>query len=214
MGILINGVRFLMGPDGGADGGGDGGDAGGAGPDPVKIDLVEARKDPEFEKQFMSAIDGATTKALLTFKEKGFKTAVDAGIAAHVEQSKTKTPEQIRLDESDSKMLALEQKLATKELLEMKTANKEIGRAMFKEAGLPDGLLDFFVSDNAETSKANFEKGVKILGKFGTDVKKGVLDGNNIKVSTKTVASGGLKEPGEGASREDWKTYLKAKAKE
>jgi len=94
----------------------------------------------------------------------------------------------------------------------MKHANKDVGRKMFKEAGLPDGLLDFLTSENSETSKTNFEKAVNFLDGFRNEIKKGLLSGNNTKVIEKTTtATSGLKEPKEGASREEWKAYFAAK---
>ena len=183
--------------------------------EPKAITLDEARKNPEFEKQLASLVDSATTKAIATYKDKGFKSAVDEAVTARQKALETKTPDQIRIEEAEAKLEAMQATIADKERLEMRNSNKDVGRSAFKKAGLPDSLLDFFVTDNSESSKENIAKAIEALEGFKTTIKQELLGGNNITVpgKTKQTGDGTAKEPGPGATREQYMAWWKSQGK-
>lgn len=175
----------------------------------VEIKLEDALKNPDFAKQLKSYVDSASGKAVEAYKDKGFAAAVDKAVESRIKARETKTPEQIKFDEYESKLAEMQSKIAEKELSEMRGKNKDLARGKFKEAKLPDSLLDFFVSEDEEKTNKNLEKAMKALGDFRDEVKKGVLSGNNTVVPGKTVTTSGLKEPGPGATKQQWADYWK-----
>lgn len=175
----------------------------------VSINLEEALKDQNFSKQFQSYVDSQTSKAVEAFKQKGFVAAVEKEVETRLKAKETKTPEQIKFEEYEAKLADMQNKIAEKERLEMRIKNKESARTSFIEAKLPEGLLDFLVSEDAEKTKSNIEAATKMLEDFRTDVKKSIVSGNNIDVPGKTVPGLTDKEPGPNATKEEWKAYYK-----
>ena len=174
------------------------------------ISFEEARKSPEFEKELGSFMDSRINTAIDAHKVKGFAKAVDEGVAAKQKALETKTPDQIKFEEYELKLSEMEKKVAEKEKAEMRGTNKEVGRAAFKEAKLPDTLLDFFVSENSETSKTNIDRAAKALDDFRTQITQDILAGNNIKVPGRTTGdSDGIKQPREDAPKQEWTNYWK-----
>lgn len=163
----------------------------------------------DFAKEFNSTVDSKISKAVEAYKEKGFKSAVDLAVEERLKAKETKTPEQIKIEELETQLKGVTTKAQEKELLEMRMKNEKEARKQFKDAGLPDSLIGFFVSEDSEKTNTNVETAIKELSNFKTELTKGVLDSNNTKVPGKTVVIDGLTEPGKGATQAEWKEYYK-----
>jgi hemerythrin superfamily protein len=178
-------------------------------------DVSNLMENEEFATQFQSAADSLVSKAVEAYKEKGFKSAVEKAVEDRLKAKETKTPEQLRIAELESTMEGLKTKAQEKELLEMKVKNSGTGRKALKDAELPDSLIDFLVSEDAAKTDDNVKKAVEILTSFKTDLTKKLLGENNTKVPGKVIKdnNGSLKEPGKGATKEQWTAYYKAGGK-
>jgi len=113
------------------------------------VEGVEGFLDTEAGKKVLQPrLDQNFTKGLNTWKEKNLSTLVAQEVA---KQNPSKTPVEIALEELQKKYDDSEKAGKRKEL--MNTAIKKAN-----EKGLPVDLLDFFVSDDEETTTANLAK--------------------------------------------------------
>lgn len=176
--------------------------------DSVIPDVNELIKNPDFIKNLQPIIDSQVSKGVEAYKEKGFKSAVEKEVELRLKAQTTKTPEQLKFDEYESKLAEMQQKIQQKELAELKLKNRELARSEFKD--LPEDLLDFFVSEDTELTKKNAEKIKTVLENYKTEIKKQILAGNNITVPGHQAESN-LKDPGPNGTKEQWKEYYKNK---
>lgn len=170
--------------------------------------VEDVLKDEKLKPLVYSIVDSKVTKALETQRSK-LEASLNERAEELIKQRATKTPEQIKLDELNAKIANMEKQVADKELNEMRLTNKSKATKMLNEANLPIDLVDFIVSADAEETDANAAKVIEVLTGFTTEIKQGVLKNNNTQLPGKTKMSGGLKEPGPNASKEEWKAYVK-----
>jgi hypothetical protein len=174
------------------------------------VDFDALLKNPDFTKKLNSFVDSKTTQAIKTYKEQGFATAVEKEVDNRLKARETKTPEQIRLEETEAKLNVVLSNLAEKERTEMRLKNKDTARSLLTEAKVPDDILDFIVDADGEKTKDNVSKVLEIFTKFKTNIVQTEFSNNNITVpSTKKVGNGNNKEPAENASKEEWMSYFR-----
>jgi uncharacterized protein (DUF885 family) len=172
-------------------------------------DFDSLLQNPDVAKRIQSMIDAGVSKGVESYKEKGFTKAVEQEVEQRLKARETKTPEQIKFEEYEAKLAAMQDQLAQKERLEMRTKNKEAARAKIKEVGVPDDLLDFVVSEDSEKTNNNLEKYIASLSNFKNQIKQEILKGNNIKVpgaNTETGAEPDLSK----MTKDQVKAYLKS----
>ena len=107
----------------------------------------------------------------------------------------------------------MQNQIAEKEKLEMRQKNKDAARSKFKEANLPDSLLDFFVSEDAEKTDGNIKKAIEAMTEFQTSIKKDVLGNNNIKVPGKTDTSDVADQAPDGLTKQEYVAWFKKNRK-
>lgn len=179
----------------------------------VTIDsLLSNEKTAKLVQSYADSISG---KAVDSYRDKGFKTAVEKAVEDRIKALETKTPEQIKIDELASKLSAYEAKIQEKELFEMKTSNKEAARGKFKEAGLPDTLIDFFVDADSEKTNTNISKAIEALTGFKTSISQELLGSNNTQVPGKTVLNTQLNtgQAPDGLSKAEYIAWFKKNRK-
>lgn len=158
-----------------------------------------------------NALKGAWAESYRTEK---LPDMVNKEVEARIKAKETKTPEQIRFDEYETKLTAMANQIAEKEKFEMRSKNKETARTKFKEAGLPDTLLDFFVSEDATKTDDNVIKAIEALTGFQTSIKQDVLGNNNIKVPGKTEDNTlNIDQAPEGLSKSEYVAWFKKNRK-
>ena len=107
----------------------------------------------------------------------------------------------------------MQNQIAEKERLELRTKNKDLARGKFKEAGIPDTLLDFFVSEDATKTDENVAQAISALTEFQTSVKQNVLGNNNTKVPGKTETSIDINQAPDGLSKSEYVAWFKQNRK-
>lgn len=174
----------------------------------------ELLQDDEFKKSLESYADSRVSKAVDTYKTKTLPQAVEEAAKKRVEAMNQKTPEQIKYEELERKVLESEarsQKIEREKLIE---ANKNIALKFSAEKKLPTDVLDFFVSDEEEVTKKNLNLFSTMMENHDTNIKQEFMSGNNTKIpGNKEVFSNGIKEPGENATPAEWDAWYLASRK-
>lgn len=111
--------------------------------EPSTPKLADLIKDEGFAKQLQSYVDSEVGKGVTAFEKQGFAQKVEKEIEARMKARETKTPEQIKLDEMTAKLTEMQNKIAEKEIFEMRVKNKDIVRSELKD--IPDELLEFLL---------------------------------------------------------------------
>lgn len=172
----------------------------------------EALKNEDFSKSLMKYVDSAVSRGVETYKTKNFQEAVEKGVTEKIEASKYKTPDQLQMIEMQKTMSAMKEELAAEKLAKIRSTNKNLALKGLSEKGLPSGLSDFIITDTEETTLSNLDNITQIINDYQQGIKSENLKNNNIIVPTgDTTTLGTLKEPGDGASKEEWKQYWKNK---
>lgn len=115
------------------------------------------------------AIETAKSNAIAKFKENDLQKLIDEAVKA--KSNEGKTPEQIKLEE-------LETKLAEMEKEKTIATNKANYSKVLTEKGLPVDLLDFIYADEEEVFNANIEKINTILQSAVTSSTNEILNNN------------------------------------
>jgi len=177
----------------------------------VKITFEEAMKDPDFARAINSYKDSAVSKGVESYKSGNFEEAVKKAVEQRLEESKKKTPEQIKIEEMAKTMEKMKADLEKERLEKIRLNNNSLARKALDAKGFPKDLADFIIGDTEEATNEKLGKLIEILSDYEQGKKTEALKNNNIKVPE---SAGNLdvkvKEPGEGASKEDWKAYWKA----
>ena len=113
--------------------------------------------------------DRAVTEGIEGFKKKGMQKLIDEAVKA--KSNEGKTPEQIKLEE-------LETKLAEMEKEKTIATNKANYSKVLTEKGLPVDLLDFIYADEEEVFNGNIEKINTILQSAVTSSTNEILNKN------------------------------------
>jgi len=180
---------------------------------PIVVDnsnVIEEYKNSQAYIDDVNALKGKWAEAYKADKLPGM---VDKEVETRLRARETKTPEQIKFDEYETKLAAMQNQIAEKEVFEMRSKNKELARGKFKEAGLPDTLLDFFVSEDETKTNDNIGIAIEALTGFKTSIKQDALGNNNIKVPgsdvvTDTKTGHGIPVP-TSANPKEWEAYHK-----
>ncbi|SQB99774.1 Uncharacterised protein [Clostridium paraputrificum] len=115
------------------------------------------------------AIETAKSNAIAKFKENDMQKLIDEAVKA--KSNEGKTPEQIKLEE-------LETKLAEMEKEKTIATNKANYSKVLTEKGLPVDLLDFIYADEEEVFNGNIEKINTILQSAVTSSTNEILNKN------------------------------------
>lgn len=178
---------------------------------PKEMSFEELMKNEDFAKQLRSFADSESSKAVDAFKEKGFKKAVEAGVAEALEAKEKKTPHQIEVEELNKRLNAVETENQEKELKRLRSDNKVKAINFLKDKSLPADLLDFLVSEESEKTDENINVFATMMENYGQAIKQGQLKENNTFVPSDPGNGDSLQEPGEDASKEEWKEYYAKK---
>lgn len=177
----------------------------------VMPSFEEALKDEGFNKSIKSYVDSAVSKGVDTYKKGAFEDAVNKAMEERVEKSKHKTPDQLRIEEMSTQMERMNQQLIERELAESRAKNKNTALKELTDKGMPTGLIDFVIDDTEEATISNINGMTDVINNYLQGIKSEDLKHNNIKVPNKENTSvNGIKEPAEGASKEEWRAYWKS----
>lgn len=143
----------------------------------------------DFKKKVDSIADSRSGKAVATYKEKGFKEAVEKEVKLREEAKNHKEPWEIKIEESDRKLAAVENMLAQKERDSLIATNKAKALTILSEKSLPTSIIDFVVSDEEDKTLANLDIISKTFEDFAQSIKKDMLKGNNTNVPSNTSAN-------------------------
>lgn len=174
----------------------------------TKISFNDILNDEVLKKELQKYVDKNVTKAIETFKNGSFQEAVEKAAQEKIEKSKEKSPEQLQLEEMRKTMEAMQAELEKERIEKIRTKNKNLALKGLNEKGLPTGLSDYVIADTEEETLEKLNNITGIFSEYAQNIKSEVLSNNNTYVpeeSTKTP--GPLKEPGENASKEEWKAY-------
>jgi len=138
-------------------------------------------------QDYIDLINAEKGKIIENFRKEKLPGLIDEQVDIRIKAKETKTPEQLKFAEYESQLADLKNKIGAKELIEKRSINKDSARVKFKEAKLPDSLLEFFVTEDEEATNLNVDKAIKELNIFRDAFKEDVFIKNNIKVPGKTV---------------------------
>ena len=126
----------------------------------VSADKAEGfLKTTEGKKFLQPILDKNFTKGLETWKSKNLEGLIEEAVK---KRNPTKTPEQLEIEKL-KKQIEDEKNARTYEAL----VNKALKAA--KEKGLPDGIVDFFVGADEETTLSNLDHLETVFNKAVTD---------------------------------------------
>lgn len=112
------------------------------------------------------------------------------------------------------KMEAMDRQLAERATAERKAKSKTSALKELTDKGMPTGLLDYVIADTEEATLEKVNGMSEIIEGYIQNIKSEKLKNNNTIVPTNEgTPSGGLEEPQEGASKQEWATYWKNKNK-
>ena len=174
--------------------------------------LDEMLKDDGFKKQFQSQLDSAVSKGVEAYKSGSFQIAVDKATEAKLEALKTKSPEQLQVEEVKNQMAALQKTIDDERNATTRAKNKNVALTGLTEKGLPAGLGDFITGDTEDETIKQLDNMTNVISEYVQGLKADGLKNNNIEVPHKETLSGaGLKIPKADASAAEWEQYYIAK---
>lgn len=127
-------------------------------------------RDPDYSK----AIDARVTGAINTYKEKGFKAAVEEELKKKQLEGQ-KEPWQLEIE-------ALKSELAKKEQENIRSSQKARALKVAAEKGLPSDILDYFLGASDEETDTKLGQLGKTFEEYTSKIKQEVLKSHNIGV--------------------------------
>lgn len=169
-------------------------------------------QDPAYKDKIQSYIDSAVNRGIQTYKEKTLPKEIEREAAKlrekQDEEFKDMSPREREMYET-VKQMKEEQEKTAKEARLLK--NQKLATDKLKDLNATDFADILLRGSEDETEEFLGEKLdtlSKIIYERDKRLEKELLKNNNIKVPGQTTLSGGaLKEPGEGATKDQWKEY-------
>jgi len=161
-------------------------------------------------QSYIDNINAEKGKWAESYKTEKLPGMVETEVEARLKAQATKTPEQIKFDDYENRLATMQNQIAEKEKEGMRNTNKDLARNKFKEAGIPDTLLDFFVTEDATKTESNIATAIEAMTGFQTQIKQGVLGDNNTKVPGKTDTDTiDVNQAPEGLSKAEYVAWFK-----
>ena len=137
----------------------------------LNVDIVKrfVAENEEAQKWLQAEKDRAVSKGIETWKQKTLPGILDEEREKiRRELNPEETPEQKRLRELERK---LEQELRARRLAELRAQAKDYAQ----EKGLPSALIDHFIADDEEATRANLEKFAQVWSQAVQEAREGVF---------------------------------------
>jgi hypothetical protein len=185
----------------------------------IKTFLAENKEVPEVQEFLNTMIKVPSAEELVRIPEvqkvidqkvslgiNGFKEKTLPGIL-ETERKKisepTVSPEMQRIQE-------LEKKLAEKERTESRGNQKNKIVKSFSEKNLPIDFADYLIGDSDEETDQKLTTFMESFGKYEQKIREEILKGHSTVVPKEKESTKFTKEPGAGATKEQWAEYTRA----
>jgi mannitol-1-phosphate/altronate dehydrogenase len=174
----------------------------------------QAMENPDFAKAMKSFADKEGSRQVEAFKNKTLPSTIEDEVKKRLEAQNHKEPWQIKLEEMEKQQNQLMEQLKQKERSELIQKNKNQALKTLTDKKLPSDILDYLVSDEQEKTNSSIEAFVSMMDNYTTNLKQDLLKSNNVRVPGQgETFTGGAQEPGEGASKAEWKAYWASQKK-
>lgn len=176
----------------------------------LELSAETSTEEETFTKlQVKSMIDSEISKAVNKYKETTYKKDLEVGISKALENRDKKTPEQIQISNLQKELESERNIRIEKERTVLRNSNLKTAMETLSSKGLPVEFADLIASDDSEKTTTELSKVMDVLDTIITKTKQQVIDGNNIRIPSKTKSGDSTTLPGENASKEEWKTWIK-----
>jgi hypothetical protein len=174
---------------------------------------AESSAQAEVKKSFtQSEVDSMISKAIEKNKATNYQRDLDEGIKKALEDREKKTPEQLKFEQLERELEHERNLRIEKERENLKSQNLDFAKDYLSKNNLPTELAKFIASDDAEKTQSGLESITDVLSGLVTKTKQSVMDGNQVKIPSKTKSSSS-DEPSLDVSKDVWKSWLKQNTK-
>jgi len=179
----------------------------------IKENVDEVQKSAEsstpetFTKdQVQKLVDSEISKAVNKYKETTYRKDLEKGIAQALEDREKKTPEQLQIEKLQQELESERNIRLEKERAVLKDKNMKTAMELLASKNMPVELAEFVASEDDSKTTDSLNKIISALEGVVTKTKQSMIDGNNIKVPSKSTNDADNK-PGPNASKAEWKNY-------
>ena len=142
-------------------------------------DLNTLMENETFKKEFVDLLNKekgeAGRQAIERFRESELPKILDQEVDKRIEARSKKEPWQVKLEEME-RQLAEEREIRKKtELQGIREKNTRLAMEVLSEKQLPSNLVEYFVTEDPETTKENINKFVEVMENHTSRVKQNLV---------------------------------------
>ena len=145
-----------------------------------EIDVNQFMEREDVKKKLQSSIDAEASRQVETFKTNTLPDMIKKGISEKEEAAKTKTPEQLKFEEYETKLSEMDSLLKSEKLGKVRETNKNKALKILSEKKLPTTIVELFIDEDEEVTLENVAAFTTMMNEYTAAVKQAVIKSGNI----------------------------------